>query len=98
MKKLVLAFALFMSLVSFSQTPEVLFSKANNLYKNGSYTKAIELDLKPSGYYYSIRADAKEKLEDYRGAILDYNKAIELEPESYYYYNYSYFYFIVTIR
>ena len=43
------------------------------------------MDLKPSGYYYSSRADAKEKLEDYRGAILDYNKAIELEPESYYY-------------
>ena len=30
---------------------------------------------------YSDRGNAKYALEDYRGAIQDYNKAIELDPE-----------------
>jgi tetratricopeptide (TPR) repeat protein len=31
---------------------------------------------------YFYRGFAKSKLEDYRGAILDYNTAIELNPKS----------------
>ena len=31
--------------------------------------------------YYFEQGDAKGNLEDYRGAILDYNKAIEINPQ-----------------
>ena len=49
-------------------------------------TKAIELNPKVE-YYFFERAKAKEELKEYRGAIEDYTKAIELDPtpSSYYY-------------
>ena len=32
--------------------------------------------------FYASRADAKQKLEDYQGAIDDFTKAIEIDPKS----------------
>jgi tetratricopeptide (TPR) repeat protein len=43
-------------------------------------TKAIELE--PKANYYIYRAEAKEELKEYRGAIEDYTKAIELVPKA----------------
>lgn len=35
--------ALFFGFLSYSQTPDKLFSNANDFYKNGQYAKAIQL-------------------------------------------------------
>lgn len=86
MKKLVLAFALFISLVSFSQTPEALFAKANSLYKNGSYTKAIELylSIEKSGLHsddlYFNLGNSYYKLNKVAPSIYYYEKALKLNP------------------
>ena len=45
-------------------------------------TKAIELDPHDSDNYY-FRGRVKEELKDYKGAIEDYTKAIELIPNSF---------------
>ena len=47
-----------------------------------TYTKAIEIDPENS-YFYSNRAEMKEKLKDYDGAIKDYQKCLEMDPLDY---------------
>lgn len=47
-----------------------------------TYTKAIEIDPENS-YFYSNRAEMKEKLKDYDGAIEDYQKCLEMDPMDY---------------
>ena len=42
--------------------------------------KAIEID--PSAFSYAHRGDAKRLLKDYNGAIADYTKSIEIDPDS----------------
>jgi len=72
-----------------------LFSKGYYASEKGNYQKAIEyysLFLRKypkSAGTYNNRGEAKRKLEDYRGAIQDYNKAIERKPsnEELYYHN-----------
>ena len=50
--------------------------------------KAIEID--PSNAFgYLERGRAKEKLEDYQGAIDDYTKAIEIRDDDFYHENYT---------
>ena len=68
-----------------SSDPSFFFLDVKNLNKAIFYfTKSIELDPNNSSYY-ERRASAKEELKDYSGAIADYSKAIELEPDAYSY-------------
>jgi tetratricopeptide (TPR) repeat protein len=53
----------------------------NNLLKINFYTKAIELGYEPLQNAYYIRGDAKDSLQDYEGAIQDYDQAISLQPD-----------------
>lgn len=78
MKKLVLSIALLFSVLSFSQTPETLFSKANTLYKNGSYSKAIDT-------YLSIEKQGLQSEELYFNLGNSYYKLNKVAPSIYYF-------------
>ncbi|UII20571.1 tetratricopeptide repeat protein [Fulvivirga ligni] len=67
-----------------------LFWRRGNLYaRNQNYqqsindlTRSIEIDSTfNGGYAYWDRAISKERLEDYEGALLDFDKAVEQSPE-----------------
>lgn len=71
-----------------------LFEKASNAYKKGNYNEAIKyyslyIQKYPNDpHAYMNRGVVKFELEDYGGAIQDYSKAIELNPNNvYHYYN-----------
>jgi tetratricopeptide (TPR) repeat protein/S1-C subfamily serine protease len=51
------------------------------------YDKAISLDPESAHKYYNLRGVELNKLEDYEGALRDYNKAIELTPDNALYYS-----------
>jgi tetratricopeptide (TPR) repeat protein len=67
------------------------FDEADTLYKSKDYGKAIIFCTKSlfwnpnSADTYSLRGRAKSKLLDYSGALLDFNKTIEINPNKYYY-------------
>lgn len=60
-----------------------------NDYENAEKYLTIAIDLDPKneyiGSYYISRAEIKHKLKNYSGAVDDYSKAIELNPQGYYY-------------
>jgi tetratricopeptide (TPR) repeat protein len=86
MKKLVICFVLLFSVLSYSQTPEALFSKANSLYKNGNYSKAIEgyLSIEKQGLqsdelFYNL-GNSYYKLNKVAPSIYYFEKAIKMNP------------------
>lgn len=61
------------------------FDKAREKSEEGNFQDAIyyynqAISKKQKGIYYNNRAHCKSKINDYNGAIEDYNKAIQLEP------------------
>lgn len=88
MKKLILSILLLFSVFSFSQTPDALFLKANNLYKNGSYSKAIDVylsiekqGLKSDELYYNL-GNSYYKLNKVAPSIYYYEKALIVNPSN----------------
>ncbi|WP_372745207.1 tetratricopeptide repeat protein [Lutibacter sp.] len=86
MKKLVLSIVVLFSVFSFAQTPEALFAKANNFYKNGNYSKAIDtyLSIEKQGLqsdvlYYNI-GNSYYKLNKVAPSIYYYEKALKINP------------------
>ena len=85
--KFIFLFLLF-SQISFSQTAKEWLEKGKNAYNNERYesaieycTKAIELNYSLLAGAYSNRGNAKNCLGKYKDAIIDLDKAIELEPK-----------------
>ncbi|WP_298285025.1 tetratricopeptide repeat protein [uncultured Lutibacter sp.] len=86
MKNLILSIVLLFNLVAFSQTSNEIFDEANNLYKNGKYTKAIELylsiekqGLASDNLYYNL-GNCYYKLNKVAPSIYYYEKALKLNP------------------
>lgn len=86
MKKIFFSIALLFSLIVASQTSNELFSKANNLYKNGEYTKAIELytsiekeGLKSGDLFFNL-GNCYYKLNKVAPSIYYYEKALKVNP------------------
>jgi tetratricopeptide (TPR) repeat protein len=69
---------LFFCYLSFAQTSNELFSKANDLYKNGKYSKAIEL-------YLSIEKNGLESDDLFFNLGNSYYKLNKVAPSIYYY-------------
>lgn len=77
---------LFFSYLSFAQTANELFSKANDFYKNGQYTKAAQLylNIEKSGLqsddlYFNL-GNSYYKLNKVAPSIYYYEKALKLNP------------------
>ena len=85
MKKLFLVL-IFATSLSFGQTTDEYYNKANDKAKLQDYRGAIEdytkvIELNPNySKAYNNRGNSKAKLQDDSGAIADYTKAIELNP------------------
>lgn len=86
MKRVVLILSLFFSLIIHSQTANELFSKANELYKNGNYNKAIELyldiekqDFVSAELYFNL-GNSYYKLNKVAPSIYYYEKALKIDP------------------
>ena len=86
MKKLIICFVVLFSVLSYSQTPEALFSKGNNFYQNGNYSKAIEayLAIEKQGLqsdvlYYNL-GNSYYKLNKVAPTIYYYEKALKINP------------------
>ena len=86
MKNIFFSIALLFSLMIFSQTPNELFSKANNLYQNGDYTGAIELytsiendDLVSDDLFFNL-GNCYYKLNKVAPSIYYYEKALKINP------------------
>ena len=86
MKKIFFSIALIFSLIVAAQTSNELFSKANNLYKNGEYTKAIELytsieneELKSGDLFFNL-GNCYYKLNKVAPSIYYYEKALKVDP------------------
>ena len=78
--------ALFFGYISYAQTANELFSKANNFYKNGDYSKAIELylNIEKSGLesddlFFNL-GNSYYKLNKVAPSIYYYEKALKLNP------------------
>lgn len=78
MKKIIFVFLIFFSLVLEAQNANELFSNANNLYKNGEYSKAIEL-------YSAIEKQGLESDELFFNLGNSYYKLNKVAPSIYYY-------------
>ncbi|MEP6647367.1 MAG: hypothetical protein ABJC12_09755 [Saprospiraceae bacterium] len=57
---------------------DVKFFQKEYMNAISDFTQAIKIDPNSRPHYFSERGDSKLELEDYRGAYLDYSKAIEL--------------------
>lgn len=88
MKKiLVIAFVIF-SVFGYSQTPDSLFVKANELYKNAKYEEAIEqyqlieeLQIQSDDLYFNL-GNSYYKLNQVAPSIYYYEKALKLNPSN----------------
>lgn len=85
MKKLFFLFLLISNFM-WGQTPQNLFDKANELYKNGAYEEAIKtyeeiesLGLQSSELYYNI-GNCYYKLNKVAPTIYNYERALLLDP------------------
>jgi tetratricopeptide (TPR) repeat protein len=87
MRLLILILLVFYSVNSLGQTAEESFSLGKQKLENGDhkgavvdFTNAIDKETYPTllGTYYLFRGMSKDRLKDYRGAILDITKTIEL--------------------
>jgi tetratricopeptide (TPR) repeat protein len=86
MKNFLFLFSVLLVTVSFGQTAEEYYNKAEKKYElqdyKGAiveYTKAIQLNPTNVDAYYN-RGFTKYNLDDFKGAIEDYTKAITLNP------------------
>ena len=77
---------LFFGYISFAQTANELFSKANDFYKNGQYTKAAQLylNIEKSGLesddlYFNL-GNSYYKLNKVAPSIYYYEKALKINP------------------
>lgn len=78
--------ALFFGILSYSQTPDKLFSNANDFYKNGQYAKAIQLyskiekqGLESDDLFFNL-GNSYYKLNKVAPSIYYYEKALKLNP------------------
>lgn len=85
MNKVVFLFLMFSSF-AFAQTADSLFDNANELYKKGDYTEAIELYKKVEDFqvhsddlYYNL-GNSYYKLNKVASSIYYYEKALKLNP------------------
>ncbi len=69
---------LFFGYISFAQTPDELFSKANDFYKNGQYSNAIQL-------YLNIEKQGMESDDLFFNLGNSYYKLNKVAPSIYYY-------------
>ncbi|WP_456462838.1 tetratricopeptide repeat protein [Lutibacter sp.] len=88
MKKIIFIFLIFFSLVLEAQNANELFSKANNLYKNGEYSKAIELyssiekqGLESDVLFFNL-GNSYYKLNKVAPSIYYYEKALKINPSN----------------
>jgi len=88
MKKFIFIFLIFFSLVLEAQNANELFSTANNLYKNGEYSKAIELysDIESQGLesdelFFNL-GNSYYKLNKVAPTIYYYEKALKINPSN----------------
>jgi tetratricopeptide (TPR) repeat protein len=88
MKNVFLSWFLLFTTVIIAQSPKELFSKGNELYRNGDYSKAVELyksiedkDLQSSDLYFNL-GNCYYKLNKVAPAIYYYEKALKLNPEN----------------
>lgn len=86
MIKKIFILILFISCVVTAQTADELFSKANTLYKNGEYEKAISIyeqiensDKISSELYYNL-GNCYYKINKIAPTIYNYEKALKLSP------------------
>ncbi len=86
MKSIFFNIALFFSVIVFAQAPDKLFSKANNLYQKGEYSKAIELyssieneELASDNLYFNL-GNCYYKLNKVAPSIYYYEKALKINP------------------
>lgn len=77
---------LYFGYISFAQTADELFSKANDFYKNGQYTKAAQLyliieksGLESDDLYFNL-GNSYYKLNKVAPSIYYYEKALKINP------------------
>lgn len=77
---------LFLGFLSYSQTPDELFSKANDFYKNGQYSKAIQLylniekqGLESDDLFFNL-GNSYYKLNKVAPSVYYYEKALKINP------------------
>ena len=90
MKKLIFSCIIFCSTTIFSQEnvsqSDSLVKVAENQLNESKYKECIEtctdgIKVNPKEFwFYNMRAGAKEQINDAKGAISDYSKAIEVNP------------------
>ncbi|MDD3721962.1 MAG: tetratricopeptide repeat protein [Lutibacter sp.] len=85
-KRFAFIMVLFFGYISFAQTPDELFSKANDFYKNGQYSNAIQLylDIEKQGMesddlFYNL-GNSYYKLNKVAPSIYYYEKALKINP------------------
>ena len=85
-RRFIFTMVLFFGYISFAQTANELFSKANDFYKNGQYSKAIELylNIEKSGLesddlYFNL-GNSYYKLNKVAPSIYYYEKALKINP------------------
>jgi len=88
MKKIVFSLFLLFSTILLAQSPNKLFSKGNELYKNGAYLKAIDAyksienkNLQSDNLYFNL-GNCYYKLNKIAPAIYYYEKALKINPEN----------------
>ncbi len=86
MKKIFLLLIIFISFGIFAQTPDEIFKEANSLYKEHKYEEALEKykSIEETGFvaddlFYNM-ANCYFKLEETAPAILNYKRALKLNP------------------
>jgi len=84
MKKIIVL--LFLNIYIYSQSLDLNYINGLNFYEDGKYQKAIsEFDkaikeFPNCEFFYIKRGDSKRKLNNFKGALNDYNKALDLNP------------------
>ena len=85
-RRFIFIMVLFFGYISFAQTSNELFSRANDLYKNGQYSKAIELylnieknGLESDDLFFNL-GNCYYKLNKVAPSIYYYEKALKINP------------------
>lgn len=85
-RRFIFTMVLFFGYISFAQTADELFSKANDFYKNGQYTKAAQLyliieksGLESDDLYFNL-GNSYYKLNKVAPSIYYYEKALKINP------------------
>jgi tetratricopeptide (TPR) repeat protein len=88
MKNVVFSWFLLFTTLMLAQTPKEIFSKGNELYKNGDYLKAIDSyksiedeGLESDALYFNL-GNCYYKLNKVAPAIYYYEKALKINPEN----------------